>query len=108
VRRRDLDRAYAHVVQSAAKDEIPMREYRRILVKLAWSYADAQGDAQALGLLSQLTPGYLDEEFPEDAADDTDLLACSDQLAAWLVQRGHVDAAAGDEPCFHVTQAARA
>lgn len=85
-----------------------MREYRRCLVKLAYSYTQIEGDAQALRLLAELSPEYLEDELPEDAVADADLLTCTDALAGWLVRRGHVDAGAMDGPTIPVLEIARA
>lgn len=78
------------------------------MVKIAWSYAVVKGDVQALRLVSLLPVSYLDEELPEDASTDTELLAASDGLAAWLVERGHVDMTAANDPMAHVLTVARA
>lgn len=103
-----LGKARRMAVGMALRDQIDMRAYRRLSVKLAWSYAQHGGDLDALTILSELTEAYLNEEMSVDAAGDADLLASAEGLAGWLTDRGHVGAGAGDVPTMHVMAVGRA
>lgn len=103
-----LNNARVYITKEAVGGRVSIREYRRVLVKLAWGYALVQGDASALDLLSYLPADYLAEDLPQDAVRDSELLRSAESLAEWLVQRGHVDPAAGEEPCMPVMAIGRA